>query len=92
MSLKFRWGAGKSLSNLAKHGVSFSEATTAFYDPLSLTIPDPDHSEGETRFVLIGVSVRERTLVVVHTEEGDNVRIVSARRATRAERKAYEEG
>jgi uncharacterized DUF497 family protein len=64
---------------------------TAFEDPLSLTVPDPDHSE-QPRFVLVGVTRWRRTVVVVHTEEADNVRIVSARLASRAERKAYEEG
>jgi len=64
---------------------------TAFEDPLSLTVPDPDHSEHESCFVLVGVTPWRRTVVVVHTEEADNVRIVSARLASRAERKAYEE-
>lgn len=91
MGLVFTWDLRKAAANLAKHGVSFREAVTAFLDPLSLTIPDPDHSENEPRFVLIGVTRWGRTVVVVHTEEGDNVRILSARSASRRERKTYEE-
>jgi uncharacterized DUF497 family protein len=91
VSLRFTWDRQKAASNLAKHRVSFSEAMTAFEDPLSLTVPDPDHSEHETRFVLVGMTRWRRTVVVVHTELADNVRILSARLASRAERKAYEE-
>jgi uncharacterized DUF497 family protein len=65
---------------------------TAFEDPLSVTVPDPDHSEGEARFVLVGMTRWQRTVVVIHTEQADNVRILGARLASRAERKAYEEG
>jgi hypothetical protein len=74
------------------HGVSFDEASTAFADPLSITIPDPDHSVGEERAVLIGNTHRGRTVVVVHTERGDTVRLISARPASRRERRQYEEG
>jgi hypothetical protein len=74
-----------------KHGVSFEEATTVFGDPLSLTIPDPAHSQIEDRFIILGRSHRHRLLVVVHTERGDNIRIISARPASRRERKHYEE-
>jgi uncharacterized DUF497 family protein len=72
--------------------VSFGEATTAFGDPLSLTVPDPDHAAGEERFLLLGQSDRQRLLVVAHAERGDELRIISARPATRRERRSYEEG
>jgi uncharacterized DUF497 family protein len=91
MPLSFEWDVSKAKSNAAKHGVSFEEATTVFGDPLSLTIPDPVHSQVETRSILLGQSHQGKLLVVVHTERGDNIRIISARRASRPERKSYEE-
>lgn len=91
MALHFEWDHRKAAANRRKHKVSFEEAATAFADPLSLTIPDPDHSEDEDRFVLLGISYRNRLLVVVHTERGDNIRIISARKATRGERLQYEQ-
>jgi hypothetical protein len=91
VSLLFEWDPGKARNNLAKHGVSFDEASTAFRDALSKTISDPLHAEDEDRFVLIGLSYRDRLLVVVHTERGHRIRIISARPATRAERRRYEE-
>jgi uncharacterized DUF497 family protein len=91
MSFQFTWDPQKAASNLRKHKVGFPEAATAFADPLSLTIPDPDHSVGEERFVLIGQSERRRLVVVAHVERGDLIRIISARLATRRERKTYEE-
>jgi uncharacterized DUF497 family protein len=91
MALTFEWDQKKAASNLRKHGVSFEEAATAFGDPLSLTIPDPDHSLDEDRYVLIGESQMERLLVVAHTERSDTIRIISARLATRGERVSYEE-
>lgn len=91
MSLQFTWDPQKAVTNLRKHKVGFPEAATAFADPLSLTIPDPDHSVAEERFVLIGQSERRRLVVVAHVERGDLIRIISARRATRRERKTYEE-
>lgn len=91
MSLQFTWDPQKAASNLRKHGVGFPEAATAFADPLSLTIPDPDHSVGEERFVLIGQSDRRRLVVVAHVERGTLIRIISARLATRRERTTYEE-
>jgi len=92
MSLRFEWDPEKAAVNWDKHGVSFEEAATAFGDPLSLTIPDPDHSSPEElRFVVLGLSFQNRLLVVVHVEQGDNIRIISARPATRAERRTYEE-
>ncbi len=92
MSLTFEWDQGKAEQNLVKHGVSFPEATTVFGDLLSMTILDPGHSVGEERFITIGVSHQSRLLVVAHADRGDTIRIVSARVATRAERKNYEEG
>lgn len=91
MPLSFERDARKAKSNLAKHGVSFEEASTVFGDPWSLTIPDPAHSEVEERAIVLGQSHRRNLLVVVHTERGDNVRIISARRAGQRERKTYEE-
>jgi len=88
--LIFEWDPQKAKSNLIKHGVSFEEASTAFQDTLSLTIDDPLHSIDEVRVVLIGMSNKNRSLVVVHTERGDNIRIISARKATKEERKNYE--
>jgi uncharacterized DUF497 family protein len=92
MGLRFEWDPRKAARNLAKHGVSFDEASTVFSDSLSLTIPDPDHSDEEERCVIIGESHRRRLLVVVHTEEEEAVRIISAREADRGEREKYEEG
>ena len=88
--LVFEWDPQKAKSNMNKHGVSFEEASTAFNDPLSLTIDDPLHSTDEDRMVLIGMSYKNRVLVVVHTEKGDNIRIISARKGTKKERRYYE--
>jgi len=88
--LIFEWDFKKSKTNIEKHGVSFEEASTAFRDPLSLTIDDPLHSRDEERLVLIGMSYNNHLLVIVHTERGDNIRIISARKATTKERKYYE--
>ena len=89
--LLFEWDTRKAEKNIKSHGVSFDEASTAFSDTLSLTIFDPLHSEGEDRFILIGNSHNNRLLVIVHTERGDKIRLISARQATRDERKQYEE-
>jgi len=91
MALNFEWDEDKAKSNLAKHAVSFEEAATVFGDPLSLTIHDPAHSQVEDRFIIIGNSYQRKLLVVVHTERGDNIRIISARRAAKRERMNYEE-
>ena len=88
--LTFEWDPQKAQSNLEKHGVSFEEASTVFRDLLSLTIDDPLHSEDEGRMIQIGISYKNRLLVVVHTERGDNIRIISARKATKKERNNYE--
>jgi uncharacterized DUF497 family protein len=86
----FEWDPHKSESNIKKHGVSFEEASTIFRDPLSLTIDDPLHSMDEARVVQIGVSHKNRLLVVVHTERKDDIRIITARKATGKERFRYE--
>jgi uncharacterized protein len=90
--MKFEWDIKKAESNLKKHGVSFQEATSVFGDFLSITYPDPDHSIREQRFITIGRSRALRVIIVSHTERGDNIRIISARKTTRKERKYYEEG
>jgi uncharacterized DUF497 family protein len=89
--LLFEWDPNKAKENLQIHGVSFDEAGTAFRDTLSLVIYDPLHSEAEDRFVLLGNSHKNRLLVVVHTARGDNIRLISARKASKKERKQYEE-
>ena len=91
MALEFEWDPAKAKRNLKDHGVSFDDATTIFRDTLSITISDPDHSDSENRFIDIGMSHRMELLVVSYTERKDKIRIISARRATRAERKNYEE-
>ena len=90
--MQFEWDTRKAAENLSKHGVSFHEAATVFDDPLAITYPDPDHSEDESRWLTFGVSAEGRLLVVAHTEGGDTIRMISARRTTRNERKIYEEG
>ena len=90
--MQIEWDPNKANSNLEKHGVPFEEAATAFGDPLSLTIDDPDHSDDEERFILLGQSFAGRLLVVVHAHRHERIRIISARIATRKERRSYEEG
>jgi uncharacterized DUF497 family protein len=91
--LRFEWDESKSLSNLRKHGVSFKEAQTVFADELGLLIHDPDHSDQEDRFVLLGLSSILRTLVVCHCYRDDDlIRIISARKADRHERALYSQG
>ena len=92
MGFQFEWDRVKEAENLKKHGVPFREAMSAFLDPRSVTIHDPMHSRVEDRFVLLGMSIRRRLLVVVHADRGERIRLISARVATRHERKAYEEG
>jgi uncharacterized DUF497 family protein len=91
METLFEWGEAKAKTNLRKHGVSFDEAQTVFTDPLAMTIPDPDHSADEARFIIIGESDKKRILVVAHTERKKKIRLISARKATRSEREKYEE-
>ena len=92
MPLSFEWDEKKARSNSRKHGVNFDEASTVFADILSLSIPDPAHSHEEERCITLGSSHRGKLLVVVHTERGDNIRIISARSASGRERRTYEEG
>ena len=89
--MRFQWNSAKAADNLDKHGVSFGEAATVFRDPLSATALDLDRSLNEERFITFGVSTRGRLLVVVHADRDDTIRIISARPATSAERKLYEE-
>ncbi len=90
--MTFQWNPDKANSNAKKHGVSFEEATTIFGDPLAVTILDPDHSVGEFRFLTTGQSRLQRFLVVAHTEREGEVRLISARLATRQEKRRYESG
>ena len=90
MALFFEWNENKASTGFKKHGVSFEEATTVFGDTLSITINDPLHSIDEDRFIIVGHSYKNRLMVVVHTERGDKIRIISARLATRKERNFYE--
>lgn len=92
MLLVFEWDEAKALANTQKHGVSFEEAATVFFDPLSLTIYDDRHSDQEDRFIDIGCSNQGRILVVMYTERESCIRIISSRQATAAERKQYEQG
>jgi len=89
--MKNEWDPGKAKSNIKKHGVSFEEAATALSDPLSATGVDPDHSITEVRFITFGISELGRLLVVAHTEKRETIRIINARKATKGERKLYEE-
>jgi uncharacterized DUF497 family protein len=88
--MQFQWDRVKARKNLKKHKVSFDEAVTVFYDPLTATFDDPDHSHDEQRLITIGYSSRSRLLVVAHTEEGETIRIISARYETAHERKRHE--
>ncbi len=90
--MRFEWDPAKAASNVQKHGVTFEEASSVFYDPLAATGDDPDHSSEESRCVTFGMSSAGRLLVVAHTEQGEIMRIISARPATPAERRLYEEG
>jgi uncharacterized protein len=89
----FTWDPDKALLNERKHGVTFEEARTAFYDDNARILDDPDHSDDEDRFLLLGVSSRMRILVVCHCyrEEDNEIRLISARKATKPERKQYED-
>ena len=91
MALIFEWEDKKAKSNLLKHKITFEEASTAFGDDLSITIEDQLHSEDENRFILIGKSINNKTLIVVHLEQTKSIRIISARKATNKERIFYEE-
>jgi uncharacterized DUF497 family protein len=88
----FEWDPAKASANLKKHGIDFHEAASVLHDFLSTTFPDQEHSRRERRFLTIGMSSTHRLVVVSHTEAGDIVRIISARAASRRERRFYEEG
>jgi uncharacterized DUF497 family protein len=91
--MRFEWDPVKDVGNQEKHRITFMEAATAFDDELQVTIPDPDHSAGERRYLTIGATSRGRLIVVSHTEnDDDRVRIISARSTTARERRTYEEG
>jgi len=90
MNLTFEWDDEKTKSNFNKHKVSFDEGKSIFNDPLLLTFPDVEHSEFEERSINIGTSAKGRILILIHTERGDNIRIISCRKATSTERRAYE--
>ena len=90
MQTLFEWDTGKAEANLRKHRVSFNEAQTVFTDDFSVAILDPDHSDKEDRLVIIGMSNKRRLLVVIYTERGKKIRLISARKATHAEHEKYE--
>ena len=91
-TVEFEWDDEKDRVNRGKHGVGFEEASTVFGDPLSFSVPDPRHSQGEPRFAILGRSARGRLLAVVYTDRGPRTRLVSARPATHRERGTYEHG
>jgi uncharacterized DUF497 family protein len=90
--MEFEWDAPKAVANIGKHGVSFDEAASVFLDQLAVSGLDPDHSVGESRYITFGLSSLRRLLTVSHTYRPGAIRIISARRVTRPERKLYEEG
>jgi len=90
--MEFEWDRDKAAANLRKHGVSFEEASSVFGDPLAITFQDPAHSVGEHRFLMFGASLQGLLLVLSFAERGKRIRLISARMATRAERRIYEEG
>ncbi len=92
MKLTFEWDEVKARGNIRKHKVSFDEGKTIFNDPFLLTFPDVDSSESEERFINIGLSAKDRVLVLIHTEKQGKIRIISCRKATTHERRYYEEG
>ena len=90
--MEFTWDESKAEANLLKHGVSFDEASTVFEDMLYVDFYDPDHSYNEHRYIILGQSKRGRLLIVSYTEQGNTIRLISARETTRRERQNYEEG
>ena len=92
MALIFRWDQRKAKANIAKHGISFEGASSAFGDPLSITIEDVDHSYGENRYILLGETLEHDLVIVAHTDRNGEIRIMSARLATKQERRSYETG
>lgn len=92
MGLQFEWDPNKAINNQRKHKVTFEEAATVFADTLGVTVPDPDHSAREERYITVGLSQRQRLLMVAHTERSGRIRIISARELTPTEKKDYEQG
>ena len=92
MRFEFSWDDRKAASNFIKHRISFPDASTIFYDPLAITYPDGENSNGETRYLTFGLSSRGQVLLVSHIETNEGIRIISARKVNRAERKIYEQG
>ena len=90
--MQFEWDPNKATNNIAKHEISFNEASTVFADPLSLTFSDPDHSRSEDRYITISESMQRNLLIISHTDRDQRIRIISARKATRRERRIYENG
>ena len=90
--MNFEWDPRKAAKNRVKHGVSFHEAATVFANPLSITYSDPDHSREEERYLTVGVSRSGRVLIIAHTDRGEDIRVISARKTTPHERKQHEEG
>ncbi|MFM6254540.1 MAG: BrnT family toxin, partial [Dolichospermum sp.] len=90
--MRFEWDNNKAAKNLSKHGVSFSEAQSVFDDPLYIDFYDPDHSDREERYVIVGESKQGRLLIISYTERVNSIRIISAREVTKSERQMYEEG
>lgn len=90
--MEFQWDQQKAKSKLSKHGISFEEAQTVFDDPLYVDFYDPDHSEDEDRYIIVGESLNSRVLLVSYTERGDKIRLISARQVTKQELLAYQEG
>lgn len=88
----YEWDPRKAKENLRRHGVSFEDAATVFLDALAVTFPDPEHSTEEDQEITIGLTTKHRVVFVSHCQRGDRTRIISARKATRKERKQYEEG
>ena len=89
--VEFEWDPGKATANVRKHRISFNEAATVFGDSLSTTVADPDHSLDEHRYITVGLSIRDRLLMVAHADRGERIRIISARKLTSNEKRAYEE-
>ncbi len=92
MLIEFEWNEDKAKANLSKHGISFNEATTVFNDPFYVDFYDPDHSDDEDRYIMIGESQQRRLLIVSYTERRHKTRLISAREATKGEKETYEEG
>ena len=90
--MQFEWDPEKAAANLTKHGVSFEEASSVFGDPLATTVPDPEHSVEEQRFLTTGMSSQQRVVIVWHADRGEGVRIIGTRETTARERRSYESG